>query len=145
MDPPAPERQIDARATRFELVAMAVVLLGGYVFGVIWVIPVLAVVLAAGLGFGSRANLFNQLFQALIAGRLKPATATEPETVVRFSELFAVVLLSAATLLLAAGLSGLAWLVALIEAGVCALHAATGVSLELAVRERLPGPRRRKG
>jgi hypothetical protein len=142
---PAPEPQIDARAARFELVATAVVLLGGFVFGIIWVIPGLAAVLAVGVGLGRRANLFGQLFQTLVAGRLKGATATEPESQVRFSELFAVAVLSVATLLFAAGLSGLAWLVALIEAGVCALHAATGVSLELAVRERLPGPRRRKG
>src|SRR5712692_3478749 len=110
-----PQRQVDARSARFELGAMAVVLLGGYVFGIIWVVPALAAVLAFSLGFGSRANLFDQLFQALVAGRLKPATATEPESVVRFSELFAVVLLTVATLFLAAGLSGPAWLFALIE------------------------------
>jgi hypothetical protein len=142
---PAPEPQIDARAARFELVATAVVLLGGFVFGIIWVIPGLAAVLAVGVGLGRRANLFGQLFQTLVAGRLTGATATEPESQVRFSELFAVAVLSVATLLFAAGLSGLAWLVALIEAGVCALHATTGLSLELAVRERLPGRGRRKG
>jgi hypothetical protein len=137
MDAQAPEPLVDARSARFELAAMAVVLLGGYVFGILWVIPGLAVVLALGLGFGARANLFNQLFQALIEGRLKPATAMEPALQVRFSELFAVAMLTAATLLFAIGLSGLAWVIALIEAGICALHATTGLSVEAAVRTRL--------
>jgi hypothetical protein len=145
MEGPAPEPQIDARAARFELVAVAVVLLGGYVFGIIWVIPGLAVLLAVGFGFGPRANLFGLLFRTLVAPRLRGATATEPQNAVRFSELFAVAALSVATLLVVVGLSGLAWVVALIEAGICAIHATTGVSLELAVRDRLTGrPRGRR-
>lgn len=142
MDASGSETPIDARATRFERIAVAVVLLGGYVFGIIWVIPGLAVVLALGLGFGSRANFFRQLFAMVIADRLRPATATEPEGEIRFSELFAVAVLSVATLILVVRLSGLAWLLALIEAGICALHATTGLSVEAAVRERLGGRRR---
>ena len=80
-------------------------LLGGYVFGIIWVVPGLAVALAASLGFGARANLFNQLFQALVAGRLKPATAAEAATEVRFSELLQVAVQSVATLAFAVGAS----------------------------------------
>lgn len=142
MDASGPESPIDVRATRFERVAVAVVLLGGYVFGIIWVIPGLAVVLAVGLGFGSRANFFRQLFAMVIADRLRPATATEAESEIRFSELFAVAVLSIATLILVVRISGLAWLLALVEAGICALHATTGLSVEAAVRERLGGRRR---
>jgi uncharacterized membrane protein len=137
MEANPPEPLVDARSVRFELAAMAVLLLGGYVFGILWVIPALAVLLAVGIGFGARANLFNQLFQALIAARLKPSTATESAILVRFSEVFAVAMLTVATLLFAIGLSGLAWVIALIEAGICALHATTGLSVEAAVRARL--------
>jgi hypothetical protein len=139
MDEPPSRPQIDARSVRFELGAMTVLLLGGYVFGIIWVVPVLAAILALGVGLGPRANLFTQLFQALIADRLRPATDSESATMVRFSELFAVVVLTVATLLFAVGASGLGWVVALIEAGICALHAATGISVEGAVRDRLRG------
>jgi hypothetical protein len=139
MDEPPPRPQIDARSVRFELGAITVVLLGGYVFGIIWVVPVVAAILAVSVGLGSRANLFNQLFQALLADRLRPATETESVGVVRFTELFAVVVLTVATLLFAVGVSGLAWVVALIEAGICAVHAATGISVEGAVRDRLRG------
>ena len=141
MDAPGPGTGIDARSARFERVLVAVILLGGYVFGIIWVIPGLAAVLAIGLGFGSQANVFRQFFAMVIADRLKPATGTEPETEVRFSELFAVVVLSVATLLFVAGVSGLAWVFALLEAGICAVHATTGLSVEVAVRERLRGRR----
>jgi Domain of unknown function (DUF4395) len=145
MDDPRPQPQIDGRSARFELGAIAVVLLGGYVFGIVWVIPALAAFLAFGLGFGTRANLFHQLFQALVAGRLKAApasgTETETESTVRFSELFAVVVLTIASLLYVVGVSPLAWLVALIEAGICALHATTGISVEGAVRRRIRGRR----
>jgi len=37
------------------------------------------------------------------------------------------------------GASVLAWPIALVEAGICALHASTGISLETAVRDRLTG------
>ena len=141
MDEPRPQPQVDARSARFELGALAVVLLAGYVFGIIWVIPALAALLAVGLGFGAKANLFNQLFQVLVADRLKPGPDTESEATVRFSELFAVVVLTIASLLYVVGVSPLAWLVALVEAGICALHATTGISVEGAVRRRIRGRR----
>ncbi|MDQ1465782.1 MAG: hypothetical protein QOH10_197 [Actinomycetota bacterium] len=141
MDASAPGPQVDARSVRFELVAIAVLLLGGYVFGIVWVIPGLAAVVAVGLGLGPGANLFNRLFQA-VAGRLKPATATEAVSMLRLSEGFAVIMLSLATVLWVIGLGPLGWIVALIEAGVCALHATTGVSVEAAVRDRFLGKRR---
>ena len=143
MDAEAPEPLIDARPVRFELASVAVVLLGGYVFGIIWVIPGLAVVLAAGLGFGARANLFGRLFRALFSERLKPSAATEPAGAFRFAELFAVAVLTVATLLFVIGLGWLAWPIALAEAGVCALHAGTGISVEAAVRARIRGSRHR--
>lgn len=143
MDAKPPEPPVDARSVRFELGAMAVLLLGGFVFphGV-WVIPGLAVILAVGLGFGPRANAFSRFFALVLADRLKPAPATEPATAVRFSELFALAVLSLATLLSAIGASFLAWPIALAEAGICALHASSGISLEAAVRDRLTGRRR---
>jgi Domain of unknown function (DUF4395) len=132
----APESQIDVRAARFELLAMAVVLLGAFVFQQVWAAPALAAVLAVGLGLGRRANLLHQLFLVLIADRLKPATGFEPESAVRFSELFAVVLLTLASLLFFVGVRPIGWLLVLIDAGVCALNATTGISVERAVRER---------
>jgi len=127
---------------RFELAVLAVVLLGAFVFRVEWAVPALAVVLAIGVGLGAQANLFRRVFTAAAEGRLGPVTATEPARDVRFSELFAVALLTLATLLFALAIGGGGWLLALIEAGVCAVHATTGMSVEAAVRERLLRRRR---
>jgi hypothetical protein len=137
MEAPGPEPQIDARLVRFELVAVAVLILGGFVFHQVVVVPVLAVLLAVSLGFGRRANVFGQVFEAVVEGRLGPATATEPAASVRFSELFAVAALSLATLLFIVGVGWLGWPVALIEAGISALHATTGISVEAAIRDRV--------
>jgi Domain of unknown function (DUF4395) len=137
MDGRPPESLVDARAVRFERVAIAVLLLGGFVFKIIWVIPGLAVVLAVAVGFGARGNVFFQVFQAVAEGRLRGTATMEPARAARFSELFAVAVLTIATLFFAISLNLLAWLVALIEAGICALHASTGLSVEAAIRDRL--------
>ncbi len=142
MDGRAPTPGVDARLVRFELATVAVVLLGGYVFRVIWVIPGLAVVLGLALGLGTTGNVFARLFEALAVPRIRTATTTEEAGAVHFSELFGVVVLSVATLCLVVGISGLAWVFALIEAITAALHATTGISLEAAARERLTGRRR---
>ena len=104
MDERPPEPQVDARSVRVELGAMTVLLLGGYVFGIIYVIPGLAVVLALALGFGPKGNLFRRLFEGLAGSRFKPAAAMEPAGVVRFSELFGLAVLSVATLFWIVGL-----------------------------------------
>jgi hypothetical protein len=62
---------------------------------------------------------------------------------VRLSQLFAVATLSVATLFYLLHLDPIAWLVALAEAGICALHASTGVSMEAAVFDRLRGRKSR--
>jgi hypothetical protein len=142
-DPPVPV--VDARAVRFELAAAAVVLLGAFVFRIPWAVPAVAILMAIGVGFGARANLFRQVFAALAEDRLGPVTATEPAPAVRFAELFAVAVLTLATLVFAVGIGGLAWFLALIEAGVCAVHATTGISVEAAVRARLLDRRRGPG
>src|SRR5215475_13929443 len=98
MDPGRSEAVVDARAVRFELAVIAVALLGAFVFRVKWVVPVLAVVVAVGVGFGARANLFRRVFSAVGAARLGPATVTVPARAVRFSELFAVAMLTLASL-----------------------------------------------
>ena len=95
------------------------------------------------MGVGPRGNVFRRSFEAVAQRRLRPPLVTEPAAMVRFSELFGLAMLSVATLFWIVGLGPVAWLVALIEAGICALHASTGLSVEAAVRDRLLGKRRR--
>ena len=142
MEATGPEPRIDPRSVRFEMGSVAALLLGGFVFRQIWVIPAVALALAVGLGFGARANVFTRVFQVTLADRLKAAPETEGPSAVRFSELFAVTALSVATLLWLVHLDLLMWLIALFEAGICALHAGTGLSVETAIRARMTGRKR---
>jgi hypothetical protein len=118
MEATGPEPRIDPRSVRFEMGSVAALLLGGFVFRQIWVIPAVALALAVGLGFGARANVFARVFQVTLADRLKTAPETEGPSAVRFSELFAVTALSVATLLWLVHLDLLMWLIALFEAGI---------------------------
>jgi hypothetical protein len=142
MEATGPGPRVDPRQVRFEMGSVAALLLGGFVFKQIWVIPAVALALAVGLGFGARANVFMRVFQLTLADRLKASPDTEVASAVRFSELFAVTALSVATLLWLVHLNLLMWLIALAEAGVCAFHAGTGVSVEAAIRARMTGRKR---
>jgi Domain of unknown function (DUF4395) len=128
---------VDARADRVVQGAIAVVTLGAFVFRASWVIPVLAVVLGVGAATGPSGNPFHRLFAALVAPRLSAARATVPASTVTVQDALGVALLGLATLLLLVGLNGIAWFVALAEAGVAAVAATTRVHLGVTVRDRL--------
>jgi hypothetical protein len=126
---------VDARADRVVQGALAVVTLGAFVFRAFWVIPVLAIV--AGLGaIGPAGNPLHRLFAALAAPRLPPVHTTVPASTVRSQDLLAAGLLAFATLCLVISLGGIAWIVALAEAGVAAVAATTGVHLGVTLRDR---------
>jgi hypothetical protein len=128
---------VDTRADRVVQGAIAVVTLGAFVFRAVWVIPVLAAVLAAGAALGPAGNPLHRLFAAVVAPRLPAGRATVPAPTVRVQDVLGAGLLGAATLFLLLRLGGLAWIVALAEAGVAAVAATTGVHLGVTVRDRL--------
>ena len=116
---------------------MAVVLLAAFVFGQIWVVPVLAVVVGVGAAFGPGANPFLRLFSAFVAPRIPNASTFENPDTVHVQDVLAVALLGAATLAVLISLNVVAWIIALVEAGVAATAATTGVHVGVAVRDRI--------
>jgi hypothetical protein len=129
--------EVDGRADRVVQGTIAVVTLGAFVFRAVWVIPVLAVMLGVGAAIGPAGNPFIRLFAGLIAPRLGPAETTVPAATIRAQDGLAVALLGVATLFLVIGLGGIAWIVALAEAGVAAVAATTGVHLGVTLLDRL--------
>jgi Domain of unknown function (DUF4395) len=128
---------VDSRADRTAQGVVAVVLLAAFVFGQIWVVPVLAVLVGVGAAFGPAADPFLRLFSAFVAPRIpSPSTFEDPETV-RVQDVLAVALLGAATLAVLISLNVVAWIIALVEAGVAATAATTGVHVGVAVRDRI--------
>ena len=128
---------VDARADRVVQGAIAVVTLGAFVFGAVWVIPVLAVVLGVGAAVGPAGNPLHRLFATLVAPRLPGPRTTVPAPTVQAQDVLGVGLLGFATLVLLIGLGGIAWILALAEAGVAAVAATTGLHLGVTVRDRL--------
>jgi hypothetical protein len=128
---------VDARADRVVQGAIAVVTLGAFVFRAGWAIPVLALVLGLGAAIGPAGNALHRLFASLAAPRLPPVRATVPASTVRAQDGLAVALLGFATLCLLISLGGIAWIVALAEAGVAAVAATTRVHLGEILLDRL--------
>ena len=69
---------VDARADRVVQGAIAVIMLGAFVFRAAWVIPVLAVVVGVGAVAGPAGNLLHRLFAAFATPRLSAPPSTWP-------------------------------------------------------------------
>jgi hypothetical protein len=128
---------VDSRADRTAQGVVAVVLLAAFVFGQMWVVPVLAVLVGVGAAFGPGGNPFLRLFSAFVAPRIPTASAFEDPETVHVQDVLAVALLGAAILAVLISLNVVAWIIALIEAGVAATAATTGVHVGVAVRDRI--------
>lgn len=131
---------LDPRYVRFQQGVVAVVLLAGYVFRTDWVIPLTAAALGIGIVRPS-ANVLAHVWDTLVAGRLDPPRTLASPDEVRFATLFVVALLAIATALLAVGLGGLAWLLAVVLAGSEAVGAVAAIPVGRALYELL----RRRG
>jgi Domain of unknown function (DUF4395) len=132
-----PPRTTDPRPARFEQAVVAVVLLAGFVFGAALLIPVCLVALLVSALVGSRSAPLQIVFHTLLAPRLDAGTRVEPAAPRRFAVLLEAALLAGASLLVLAGTEGLAWVLALVVAGVAALDGATGISAGAALHRRL--------
>lgn len=128
---------VDSRADRAVEAATAVIVLGAFVFRRIWILPVLGVLVGAGAAFGPAGNPFHRLFAAYVSPRLTPATSHVDAATIRLQDVLAVSLLAAATVFMLISLNVVAWVVALIEAGVAAIAATTGVHVSVMLRDQL--------
>ena len=128
---------VDSRADRTVQGTVAVILLAAFVFGQTWVVPVLGVLVGAGAVFGPPGSPFHRLFEAWVSPRLSPPTTYEDAATIRVQDVLAVALLGAATLALLIALNVVVWIIALVEAGIAAVAATTGVHLGVVVRDRM--------
>lgn len=113
------------------------ILLAAFVFGQMWVVPVLGALVGAGAAFGPPGSPFHRVFAAYISPRLSPATSYEDAATVRVQDVLAAALLGAATLAVLITLNAFAWIIALVVAGVAAVAATTGVHLGVVIRDRM--------
>ena len=128
---------VDVRADRAVQGTVAVATLSAFVFHQLWVIPVLGVFVGAGALIGPAGNPIYRIFDGLVAPRLSPAADVEPAATLRAQDVLGVAILGLATVCVLIGLAGVAWIVTLLEAGVAAVAATTGVHVGVEVRDRL--------
>ncbi len=133
---------VDARVLRLQQGLVTVVLLGGFVFSIEWLIPVAAVLpaLDAALGQSGPTPRCWRMF----ARRLGPARAWDTAAGARFQALIVFAALVVATLLVLAGADTVATLLAILVAAISAA-CATGLLGLGAELDRQTKPRRRGG
>jgi len=127
---------VDARADRVVQGAVTVVTLSAFVFRQLWVIPVLAVFLTAGALLGPAGNPFHRIFAGLVARRLPRASGFVDAATIQAQDVLAAALLGLAVVCLLIGLDGVSWIMTLLEGGVAAIAATTGVHLGVVARDR---------
>ena len=120
---------IDPRGPRFNQTVLAMALLGGFVLGTWFVVPIFAVVLFLGAAFGPRYGPFLRIFAELVRPRLEPPTELEDPRPPRFAAAVGVVFLTAATVAFVLGATTLGWVLGLVVAALAALAAATGICI----------------
>lgn len=152
MEPASRPQMVDPRQPRLGQAITGAVLLGGFVLDAPVVLPILAVVLGAASILGPRFNPYAYLFRTLRrAGALGPPREMEEAAPPRFANTLGFVFLSVAAMA-AYGLDSpgrwLAWILALLVAGLALLAAVTGLCVgcelyvlgrRLATRGRAPG------
>ena len=95
---------------------------------------------APGRCSAPRVNLFHAAYRAVVGPRLKPAEDTVPLSDVRALDLLAGGLLVVASLAFVVGIDLIGWFFVLVEAGIAAVAATTGVNAARALLEQLRGP-----
>ena len=128
---------IDGRELRLGQGVISVLLLGGFVFRLPALVAVAAVVSAIGAVLGPHANPVHAAFRAAIAPRARAPRGWEEPASIRALDTLAALLCGLATLAFVAGIGAIGWLLALGEAAVAAVAAATGLNAAVMLRERL--------
>jgi MFS family permease len=134
---------IDSRGPRLGQAAVAVVLVTGFVFSWTVLIPLVALVTLAAALAGPERDPVTRLLTGDWAARVwrRPSTPEDPRAL-RLTSVLETGVLLLASLLVAAGVSSLAWVLALAVALAAALMAVTGVCLGCELYEKLQKNRR---
>jgi hypothetical protein len=134
---------VDARILRLEQATVTVLLLAGFVFSIVWTIPVAAALtgLDAALGRSGPTPVF---WRAVLAPRLGPPRAVDTAAGARAQQLCVFAVLVVATLFALASLGLIATILAILVAAVSA-SCATGLFNLGAELDKRNQPRRRGG
>jgi uncharacterized protein DUF4395 len=129
--------EVDARADRGVQAAIAVLILGGFVFRQPWVVPLVLLPEALGALGGPARDPLYLLAGRIVASRLPPGEEAQDAATIRGQSVVAVVLLGVASVAFLFSVDALGWAFALVEAGIAVIAATTRVHAGAALIARL--------
>lgn len=130
---------IDARIARFNQAVLAFFLAVAFVFDLRWIVPIMAIILLAGVLAGPEFGLFQRVFRDVISKRLPPADEFEDPSPPRFAALVAAILLTASSVALLGGASGIGWILTVIVVFLASFAAITKICMACEVYDRFFG------
>jgi type II secretory pathway component PulF len=118
---------VDPNIPRFNQSLVAVFSALAFVTGWWQIVPVLAIILAAGSMFGIRAMPFGQIYLRVVRPllRIGPPRELEPAAPPRFAQTLGAIVLAAAGVTFAAGLATAGWVLRLLVCALALLAAVT--------------------
>ena len=132
-----PGPDVDEREVRAAQGAIAVLLLGAFVFRVPALVVGIAVVVAIGAAFGPQVNAFNATYRAVVGPRLAAPREVVSRTSARVLDALDAGLLVVASAAFAVGIDSIAWAFALLAALVATVEATTGFNAATALADLL--------
>jgi hypothetical protein len=135
-----PVEGVDARTDRVAQGVVGIALLAAFVFRVVWVVPVVAIIVGIAALGGPQVNGLHQAFERWIAPRIPASSSVAvrvPTKVVRAQDALAAGLLVVGSLAFALGIGFVGWTLTLAEAVVAIVAATTGIHLAERLRRRL--------
>ena len=129
--------ELDERELRAAQGAIAVLVLGAFVFRVPALVIGVAVAVAIGAAFGPQVNAFNATYRAVVGPRLAAPRDVVPRNSARLLDALDAALLVIASAGFAVGIDSIAWAFALLAAAVATVEATTGFNAATALAELL--------
>ena len=115
---------VDARGDRFVQGIVGVLLLAAFVFGLVWLVPVIGLLLGIGAVLGPARNPFHLAYARLLAPRIKAVEGTVPGETVRAQDTLVATACGLASLSFLAGVRPIGWFL-VVAAALAAIFAAT--------------------
>ena len=122
-------RMIDPRGHRFGAGVSAILLIGAFLTGATWLVPIVLLSIGVSAAFGLKYSIYGVVWRRIAKTLALPKVEPEHEYPPRFAQVLGSVALILSLLAFAVGATTLAWVFALAVAGLQTLLATTGYCL----------------
>jgi hypothetical protein len=121
---PTSNEPVDARGDRLVQGIVGILLLAAFVFGLVWLVPAIGVLLGIGAVLGPARNPFHLAYARFVAPRIGAAEGSVPGDTVRAQDALIAAACGLASLSFLAGVHPIGWFFVVVAA-LAAIFAAT--------------------